>query len=194
MRFAMLPGDEVAAIEELTTNWSLVLLESDALVGGKPVVVADPLAVIPAELPTESSGPPEFLFWRSEWGVNTLPPDETPAGRVAETLAYDNARRLGMVDAEWLDVSRTPVIRLRRSMLRSDGSLIPGAFGAMATPTSAQPSELISLLHSIERDLAREGMRVEVRSQTSDGYQPAIFALPEAAEWIAAGGLVYPWG
>lgn len=86
MRLAMLPGDEVAAIGELTTNWSLVLLKSDVLVGGKPVFVADPLAVIPAELPTESSGPPEFLFWRSVWGQHAAT-RQTPAGRVAETYA-----------------------------------------------------------------------------------------------------------
>ena len=190
----MLPGDEVAAIEELTTNWSLVLLESDALVDGKPVVVAQASALIPTDLPTETSGLSEFLFWRSEWGVNTLPLDETPAGRVAATLAHDNARRLGMVDAKRLDVSRTPAIRLRRSMWQSDGSLVPGALGAMATPTPRQPSELISLLHSIERSVVRKGTRVEVRSQTSDRYKPAIYAQPEAADWIAAGGLVYPWG
>ena len=193
----MLLQDDEAQLVEAMVGEGLELLTNDVLVDGRPQVAANPLASLPDVLPSPpsfgDSDVREFVFWRSDWGVNRYPGDESPKGRVAQAMSARAAEQAGLHGGDLMDRARTPVLVYRRSGWMKDGTLHPGALSGMARVAAEQPAELRSLIRASERRLMKSGERLESRHFSHTEYQPKVFALPSAMAWINQGGLVYPW-
>lgn len=197
VRFLLLPDDEREFVEWAAAEHGLRPLLGDRIVAGRPQ-----LASID-ELPTELPGPPQpgqasrtaiqLLLWHPGWGVNNLEPwgAGTAKGRVAFQLTAQAASAADVPVAELIDLERTRIVCLRRSGWTRHGTMHVAALQGTARPVRLQDREVLRLLRRAERWL-RTGA-VQVRLPANLPYRPRIYARPQAAEWVTAGGVVYPW-
>jgi hypothetical protein len=195
-------------MEGLTGEFGLRLLASEIAPGAEPELIASPVKAVPDDLALppqpqrQRSAPTEFLWWCSKLGpIQTLrdaPPSDDPGDHVAELLNRE------ATDAwhDLIDLTRTPVIRYRRSMWHDNcrRRMQPGVLQGMAAPVSEQAG--VNRLHArISRWMKRHGERldpfdhcaevpVERPSNTS---RFLVWAWPEALSWVQAGGEVWPW-
>lgn len=190
-RHLLLPGDEAALHQWLTEELHLVLVTGPILSGTPRRMTTDgfPWPLPDPPKPLDSSGPPrELLYWREGWSVNDLPAwgEGTALHRVAERLNKDAG-----ATGDWLDLERTRVVRWQRCGWTSTGALQVGTVHGSARPAKVADPEVASLVRRIDRWLRAGAERVSLPESVR--YRPAIFARPEAALWVAAGGEVWPW-
>jgi hypothetical protein len=201
MQFLLLPGDERELAAWLCHELGLKLLLSDALTGGHPATASDPIAALPESLPLQARpfqprGIYELTFWHPGWGVNNRDPQRVPDARdhVADILTSGSAAQAGVDAATLLDPARTPVLRLRRCVLRDDGCLEPAGVQGMALPARYQPAEVLRLRATTERWLRRGSTRFAGNHPhlTRESSHPApVYARRHATAWIHSSGRFY---
>ena len=103
--------------------------------------------------------------------------------------------------ADYVDSSRSPVIRFHRANWNQNGCLNPGLLQGMSVRLKDQPPELIRTLRQIERWLKSDGEKVNPFRHTINTPVPeperlgalTAWARPHALDWIRSGGTVWPW-
>lgn len=196
-RYLLLPSDEREFVEWAEEECGLRLLHSDVLVNGRPSLAGT--AALPPELPppVQPHEPSrivrELLLWHPDWGVNDLEPWESGSAlqRVAARLTLEAAQDAGVAVGDLIDSGQTRLLQLRRCGWMPDGRLHVAALGGSARPVKQQHDDVMRILRRAERWLRRGAVRVELSAGTR--YRPQIHARPNAAAWVAAGGVVYPW-
>jgi hypothetical protein len=204
MQFLLLPSDEQELVTWLCNELGLKLLLSDALTGGRPATASDPTAALPESLPLQARpfqprGIYELTFWHPGWEVSNWDPQRAPDIRdhVAGILTSGSAAQAGVDPDTLLDPARTPVLRLRRCVLRDDGSLEPAGIQGMALPARYQPAEVLHLRTQTERWLRRGSTRFagnhpHLTHESSRSRHPKpVYARRHAAAWIRDGGRFY---
>jgi hypothetical protein len=189
-RYLLLPEDEAVLHEWLVQELGLVLVRGP-VVNGEPVPC--PLEGFPWELPSPAMpggdrSQLQLIYWRQGWSANDLTPwgQESAAGRVAAKINADSG-----ANQATLDLERTRAVVLRRSGWTRLGALHVASLSGSARPTTLQDPDVAQTVRRVEQWLARGAQRVTV--DPSKGHRPVIFARPEAAKWVAAGGEVWPW-
>jgi hypothetical protein len=204
MQFLLLPSDEQELVAWLCGELGLKLLLSDALTGGYPATASDPIAALPESLPLQARpfqprGIYELTFWHPGWGVNNRDPQRVSDARdrVAGILTRGSAAQAGADADTLLDPARTPVLRLRRCVLRDAGCLEPAGIQGMALPARYQPAEVLRLRAKTERWLRRgstrfAGNRPHLTHESSRSRPTAVYASRHATAWIHSGGRFCP--
>jgi hypothetical protein len=214
-----LPEDEQQIIRHLCEKEGLKLLLSDLVDDGVPRVADDPLRALVPDLPSakrlKAAVTPgvgvtdpsyrevwEYLLWASSLGpIRTLadaPAPRDAVGRVALQVNRAATQRW----RELIDLTRTPVIGLRRTSWHySEDCLIAGGLTAMRVRVRDLPRE-VALLHSrVERYLKRHSQRLDPfetchvyrgpRRDPSRSRGWWMWAMPRAQAWLAAGGQAF---
>jgi hypothetical protein len=219
MHLLALPEDEQQIIRHLCEDEGLQLLLSDLVEEGSPPVAADPLAALVPDLPSRKrrraavtpgvgvTDPTcqevwEHLLWASSLGpVRTLA--DAPAARDAvDRVALQLNREATEQWPDLIDLSRTPVIGLRRtSWHHREDCLIAGALTTMRVRVRDLPREVASLHSRVERHLKRSSQRVDPfktcqvhRGPRLDPRQTRgwwMWAMPHAQAWLANGGQAF---
>lgn len=199
-----MPPDETLVVERLCSTFGLRLLIDELTENGRPHIANAPIQAARTQLPNlhgPTAVPRVFVFWCEELGpIRTLgeaPPPADPVDKVARLMTVRQTGRW----ADLVDLSRTPVIRWRRSQWHEQNRVTPSALQAMALKLRDQPPELTRLHGRINRALQKEGRRINPFEHCSDlpHGRPAnenwavAWALPAAATWIGSGGEVWPW-
>jgi hypothetical protein len=219
MHLLALPEDEQEIIRHLCEEEGLQLLLSDPLQEGSPRVAADPLHALVPDLPSRkrltaavASGAPatdparhqvwEYLLWARSLGpIRTLadaPAARDPVDRVAHQLNRE-------VTEQWpdlIDLTRTPVIGLRRTgWHHREDCLIAGALSTMRVRVRDLPREVASLHSRVERHLKRRSRRLDpfdtCQVYTGSRLDPRqtrgwwMWAMPQAQAWLAGGGQAF---
>jgi len=219
MHLLALPEDEQEIVGYLCEQEGLQLLLSDLVEAGAPQVADDPLRALVPHLPSRKrlkmavapgvgvTDPTyrevwEYLFWASSLGpirtVADAPATQDAVGRVALQLNRAATKRW----RDLIDLSRTPVIGLRRtSWHHSEDCLIAGALTAMRVRVRDQPREVTSLHSRVERHLKRQSQRLDPfetchtyrgpRRDPSRSRGWWMWAMPQAQSWLAAGGQAF---
>jgi hypothetical protein len=220
MHLLALPEDEQQIIRHLCEEEGLQLLLSDLVEAGSPRVAADPLAALVPELPSRkrlrASVTPgvgvtdptyqevwEYLLWARSLGpVRTLA--DAPAARDAvDRVALQLNRGATQQWRDLIDLSRTPVIGLRRtSWDHREDCLIAGALTTMRVRVRDLPRDVVWLHSRVERYLKRHSQRLDPfeTGQVSSGPRRRdpgqtrgwwMWAMPQAQAWLAAGGQAF---
>jgi hypothetical protein len=204
MHLLALPEDEQEIIRHLCEEEGLQLLVSDLLEEGSPRVAADPLDALASDLPSRKrllaavkSGSPatdparhqvwEYLLWARSLGpIRTLA--DAPARDAVDRVALQLNREATEQWRDLIDLTRTPVIALRRTgWHHREDCLIAGALTTMRVRVRDLPRE-VAVLHSrVERHLKRHSQRLDPR-QTRGWW---MWAMPQAQAWLAAGGQAF---
>lgn len=219
MHLLALPEDEQQIVGHLCEEEGLQLLLSDLVEDGLPQVAADPLRALVPDLPSRKrlkaavapgvgiTDPTyrevwEYLLWASALGpIRTLadaPVAQDAVGRVALQLNRAATKRW----RDLIDLSRTPVIGLRRtSWHHSEDCLIAGGLTAMRVRVRDLPREVASLHSRAERYLKRHSQRLDPfetchlyrgpRRDPSRSRGWWMWAMPQAQAWLAAGGQAF---
>lgn len=204
-QFLLLPDDEVLFVRHLVDDEALVLLASDDLSDGVrpvPAFASRPLPPPPVAL-QPSPEPIELIFWAEALGrvrtVAEAPAPTDASDRVARLLADEAA---GGDAGHLLDLSRSPLVRWRRCSWHPNGALCPGLLQAQARKSREQPKELLRLRERVERWMKAQGERLnpfehapaDVQARQPENVRAfATWAFPAAAQWVRAGGCVWPW-
>lgn len=196
VRFLLLPDDERAFVEWLEKEHGLELASAVEAEAG--LTRLKPLSQLPRELPGPFGGEPSsipraFAFRAPDWGTNNLDPwdTESAVARVVRTLNTEAAEKAGVSPDDLIDFERTRVVRFRRCGWTRAGELHVAALQGSARPARLQDPTVAAMLKSAERWLARGAVRVELPEEVR--YRPRILARPHAQDWVASGGVVYPW-
>lgn len=204
MRFLALPRDESEIVVPIATELGLVLLHSDLTRAGKAIVTTDPSTVLP--LPSPSWGrlrdamtpgvgaDPSYdevwslIFWAPEEGpIRTL--GDAPPPDVSDDLANVALHLNQQATSEWRDLidhERSPIIEFHRSAWHVSRNCLLGA------RFSTMPG--YGRLHArVERRFRREAVRLDPYDccpvpRPHRKRHDWMWALPNAAEWVAAGG------
>jgi hypothetical protein len=219
MHLLALPEDEREIIRHLYEEEGLQLLLSDLLQEGSPQVAADPLRALVPDLPSmkrllaavksraAASDPArhqvwEYLLWARSLGpIRTLA--DAPAARDAvDQVALQLNREATEQWRDLIDLTRTPVIGLRRTgWHHREDCLITGALTTMPVRVRDLPREVASLHSRVERHLKRHSQRLDpfetcqvYRGHRLDPRQTRgwwMWAMPHAQAWLAAGGQAF---
>jgi hypothetical protein len=219
MHLLALPEDEQEIVSHLCDEEGLQLLLSDLLEDGVPRVADDPLGALVPDLPSgkrlKAAVMPgvgvtdptyqevwEYLLWARSLGpIRTLadaPEPRDTVGRVALQINREATQRW----RDLIDLSRTPVIGLRRtSWHHSEDCLIAGGLTAMHVPVRDLPREVASLHSRVERYLKRHSLRLNpfetcqlYRGPRRDPRRSRgwwMWAMPQAQSWLAGGGQAF---
>ncbi len=113
------------------------------------------------------------------------------AGALPAPLPLDEPDRftfwvpqLGDLDGTRVDYERAPILVWTRSRWHGSGALCPGRLTAQARARKDQPKALLRVHERVERWMKREGTKLH--------DPPAVFAFPQAAQWVREGGKVRP--
>jgi hypothetical protein len=219
MHLLALPGDEQEIIRHLCEQEGLQLLLSDLLEDGVACVAADPLRALAPDLPSRKrrqaavvpgvgvTDPTyreawDYLLWARALGpIRTL--QDAPVARDGvERVALHLDREATERWRDLIDLSRTPVIGLRRtSWHHSEDCLIAGALTTMRVRVRDLPREVASLHTRVQRYLKRHSQRLDP-FETCQAYpgprlDPSrsrgwwMWAMPQAQSWLAAGGQAF---
>jgi hypothetical protein len=219
MHLLALPEDEQEIVRHLCAKEGLQLLLSDLVEEGVPRVADDPLAALVPDLPSGKrlkaavvSGAGgtdparhqvwEYLFWARSLGpIRTL--GDAPVARDAvDRVAFQLNREATERWPDLIDLSRTPVIGLRRtSWHHSEDCLIAGALTTTRVAVRDLPRDVASLHSRVERHLKRHSQRLDP-FETCQAYRgPRLdpsrargwwtWAMPQAQSWLAAGGQAF---
>jgi hypothetical protein len=203
--FLLLPEDEQVLVEHLTDAEGLLLLASDDLRGGPPVVrgrLQAPSLPPPAE-PFQPSGVPDmFIFWWPEGGelraLGDAPAPTHAVDRVALKLSQDASEQW----KDLLDQERSPILRWKRCHWHHNGALCPGLLGVQARTASQQPAGLLWLRRRVQTWMKKHAVRTNPFDHAPDELAtdpPAnvdsywVWAFPAAEAWVRDGGTVWPW-
>ena len=219
MHLLALSEDEEEIVRYLCEEEGLQLLLSDLVEDGLPQVADDPLRALVPDLPSGKrlmaavvpgvgvTDPTyrevwEYLLWaRSPGPIRTLrdaPVARDAVGRVARHLNREVTERW----RDLIDLSRTPVIGLRRTRWHhSEDCLIAGGLTAMRVRVRDLPREVASLHSRVERYLKRHSQRLDpfetcqvYRGPRRDPNRSRgwwMWAMPQAQSWLAAGGQAF---
>lgn len=219
MHLLALPKDEQQIIRHLCEQEGLQLLLADLLQEGSPRVAADPLAALAPSLPswkrlraavTPGVGVTDptyqevwkYLLWANSLGpIRTL--DDAPAARDAvDRVALQLNREATEQWRDLIDLTRTPVIGLRRtSWHHREDCLIAGALTTMRVRVRDLPREVTALYSRVERYLKRHSQRLDpyetCQVYTGRRLDPRqvrgwwMWAMPHAQAWLATGGQAF---
>jgi hypothetical protein len=219
MHLLALPEDEQEIVRYLCEEEGLQLLVSDLVEDGVPRVADDPLGALVPDLPSgkrlKAAVTPgvgvtdptygevwEYLLWASSLGpIRTLadaPEPRDVVGRVALQINREATERW----RDLIDLSRTPVIGLRRTRWHySEDCLIAGGLTAMRVRVRELPREVASLHARVERYLKRHSLRIDpfetcqvYRGPRRDPRRSRgwwMWAMPQAQSWLGAGGQAF---
>jgi hypothetical protein len=219
MHLLALPEDEQEIVRHLCDEEGLQLLLSDLLEDGLPQVADDPPGALVPDLPSakrlKAAATPgvgvtdptyrqvwEYLLWARSLGqIRTLagaPVAQDTVGRVALQINREVTERW----RDLIDLSRTPVIGLRRtSWHHSEDCLIAGGLTTMRVRVREQPREVAALHSRVERHLKRHSQRLNpfetchfYRGPRRDPNRSRgwwMWAMPQAQSWLAAGGQAF---
>jgi hypothetical protein len=219
MHLLALLEDKQEIIRHLCEEEGLQLLLSDLLQEGSPRVAADPLAALAPSLPSwkrlRAAVTPrvgvtdptdqevwEYLLWANSLGpIRTL--EDAPAARDAvERVALQLNREATQRWRDLIDLTRTPVIGLRRTAWHHrEDCLITGALTTTRVRVRDLPWEVAALHSRVERYLKRHSQRLDP-FETCQAYRGPrlnprqtrgwwMWALPQAQAWLAAGGQAF---
>jgi|Tabmets5t2r1_1033131.scaffolds.fasta_scaffold41654_2 hypothetical protein len=219
MHLLALPEDEQEIIRHLCEEEGLQLLLSDLLQEGSPRVAADPLAALVPNLPSRKrllaavhSGAPvsdparqqvwQYLLWARSLGPIRTLADAPAAQDAVDRVALQLNREATEQWRDLIDLSRTPVIGLRRTgWHHREDCLIAGGLTTMRMRTRDLPQDVASLHSRVERRLKRHSQRLDpfetcqvYRGRRLDPRQTRgwwMWAMPHAQAWLAAGGQAF---
>jgi hypothetical protein len=219
MHLLALPEDEQQIIHHLCQEEGLRLLLSDPFEEGSSRVPADPLRALAPDLPSRkrllaavtprvgSTDPTYREVWEYLLWARSLGPIRTLADAPAPREAVDRvALRLNREATEhWLDLidlTRTPVIGLRRTgWHHREDCLIAGGLTTMRVRVRDLPREVASLHSRVERYVKRHSQRLDpfetCRVYPGPRLDPRqtrgwwMWAMPQAQAWLAAGGQAF---
>jgi hypothetical protein len=219
MHLLALPKDEQEIIRHLCEEEGLQLLLSDLLHEDSPQVAADPLDALDPDLPSmkrllaavksgaAASDPArhqvwEYLLWARSLGPIRTLADAPAAQDARDRVALQLTREATEQWRDLIDLSRTPVIGLRRTgWHHREDCLIAGALTTMRTRVRDLPREVASLHSRVERHLQRRSRRLDpfdtCRVYTGPRLDPRqtrgwwMWAMPQAQAWLAAGGQAF---
>src|SRR5262249_16598632 len=109
-------------------------------------------------------------------------------------LTSGSAAQAGVDAATLLDPARTPVLRLRRCVLRDDGSLDPPGVQGLASPPRSHPPRVFPLPPKPKPCPPRDPPRFAGNPPhlTRESSHPApVSARRHATAWIHSGGRFY---
>ncbi len=212
MPYLLLPDDEVRLMEHLIDDEGLPMLLADRFPDGPhpPISeIGDVRRLLPARLPPparprqRSEEPRSFVFWVSQVGplrrAGEAPPPVSAQDRVARKVLADAA-----VDAhDVMDYELSPILRFQRCRWHDNGALLPGLLQGPALRRADWHPDVRRLHSRIERWLRRDGARIDAFNYASAGVEPplsdaarrrfAVWAFPQAVEWLSSGGRIWPW-
>lgn len=203
MRTLMTPDDESSFVRFVTGELRFDLLTTTLVVDGEAAVAEDPLVALPAELPRPWGGADEvvgFTFWCRRVGrLRTVAETPRPQSSAEATWRETMEDRYPGGWQDHVDPWRSPVIRLRRSVWTADGSLRPGRVDAMsegALLDDMPPSIRLSFRRTKEW-LMLSSLRIPPPPEIARRRQGkrevqalVVWALPDAARWVAEGGQI----
>lgn len=161
-RFLLLPEDELALVEHLLGDESLIRLAHEDLAHGPQVAgpLTAPLALPDATRPGAEAE--RFVFW---------------APAVGELLG--DAR-------SFVDHERSPIVVWHRAHWHASGALCAGRLSSQTRRRAEQPEALPALYDRVQLWMKRSGVKLR-----GPKGQSVIRAFPHAARWVDEGGPVW---
>lgn len=209
MNHLLTVADERELTQFLSEEIGAKLLLSDVAPKGVPEVAVDPLAALPASLPT----PPKFgvhqiiylTFWLPDCGDVKTRASARPAvsafDRVARLLTCESAEAAGVDDADIIDFECTPIIQLGRSHQYAANRLAPGFLYSMHVKRASLPEPALKKFVATERWLKRRGVKtdpfqhcVEVQTRRPQNLGRLwVCVQPHAMARVRQGTEIWPW-
>jgi hypothetical protein len=199
--YLLLPDDELPFVRYLTGEIGATMLVDGLAPGGKPHIALDAIGAWDRHLPgRDEEG--TVLFWCSWAGpIQTLGDTPTPADvkrRVALTITKQHA---GPVFDDLIDLTRTPILRWRRSIRQEPRRLLPAVLAAMELKARDTPAAVLAAHRRATSWLKRNGTKLSPFDHCTNLPMPAptnlnpfwVWAHSGALSWLQAGGEVWPW-